>query len=164
MKTLLLMFLAIAISGLAVAHHGYAQFDTRAVITLKGTVTDFHYVNPHSVVEFDVKDDQGQVESWKGELTSPSHLGPRGWSATTLEPGQKIKRPRAQNRWRKLIRTLTAGISGCLSAGPVPQGSSLAPYSPSCCVLALLQSDRVSRSPSIPCGASPASRTRQVTR
>jgi len=90
MKTLLLMFLAIAISGLAVAHHGYAQFDTRAVITLKGTVTDFHYVNPHSVVEFDVKDDQGQVESWKGELTSPSHLGPRGWSATTLEPGQKI--------------------------------------------------------------------------
>jgi Family of unknown function (DUF6152) len=90
MKSFLLVFLAIAIPSSVVAHHGYAQFDTRSVVTLKGTVTDFHYVNPHSVVEFDVKDDKGQVESWKGELTSPSHLGPRGWTATTLQPGDEI--------------------------------------------------------------------------
>jgi Family of unknown function (DUF6152) len=90
MKSLLLVLLAIAIPGSAGAHHGYAQFDTKAVVTLKGIVTDFHYVNPHSVVEFDVVESDGQVQSWKGELTSPSHLSPRGWTATTLEPGQKI--------------------------------------------------------------------------
>lgn len=90
MKSLLLILLAITTAGSAGAHHGYAQFDTRSVVTLKGTVTDFHYVNPHSVVEFDVKDDKGQIESWKGELTSPSHLNPRGWTATTLQPGDEI--------------------------------------------------------------------------
>ncbi len=90
MKSLLLVFLAIAIPGSAGAHHGYAQFDTKTVVTFQGTVTDFHFVNPHSVVEFDVKDDKGQVRSWKGELTSPSHLGPRGWTATTLEAGDQI--------------------------------------------------------------------------
>ena len=72
------------------AHHGWAQFDTKAVITLKGIVTDFHYVNPHSVVEFDVKDDKGQVHSWQGEMTSPSHLSPLGWTPATLEPGDQI--------------------------------------------------------------------------
>jgi hypothetical protein len=90
MKSLLLVFLAITIPGSADAHHGYAQFDTKVVVTFQGTVTDFHYVNPHSVVEFDVKDGKGQVQSWKGELTSASHLNPRGWTATTLQPGDEI--------------------------------------------------------------------------
>jgi len=38
-------------------------------ITLKGTVMDFHFVNPHSVVEFrGIKDDKGQVQVWEGEI------------------------------------------------------------------------------------------------
>jgi hypothetical protein len=90
MKSLLLIFLTLIIPGSAGAHHGYAQFDTKAAVTFQGTVTDFHYVNPHCVVEFDVKDDHGQVQSWKGELTSPSHLNPLGWTATTLQPADQI--------------------------------------------------------------------------
>jgi Family of unknown function (DUF6152) len=90
MKGLLLVFLAIIIAGSAGAHHGYAQFDTKIVVTLQGAVTDFHFVNPHCVVEFDVKDAQGQVQSWKGELSSSSHLAPRGWTATTLQPGDQM--------------------------------------------------------------------------
>jgi hypothetical protein len=90
MKSLLLVFLVILIPGSAGAHHGYAQFDTKVVVTLQGTVTDFHFVNPHCVVEFDIQDDKGQVQSWKGELSSSSHLAPRGWTATTLQPGDEI--------------------------------------------------------------------------
>lgn len=74
----------------ASAHHGYAAFDTTTVVTFHGTVTDFHFVNPHCVVEFDVKDDQGKVQNWKGELSSSSHLAPRGWSANSLEAGDEI--------------------------------------------------------------------------
>src|SRR6266699_1955996 len=80
----------VIITGLAEAHHGYAAFDTKAVVTFQGTVTDFHWTNPHCIVDLDVKDDSGQVRTWHGELTSPSHLSPRGWTATTLESVDKI--------------------------------------------------------------------------
>jgi hypothetical protein len=71
------------------AHHGWAAFDTKAETTLQGTVVDFHFVNPHSVVEFEVKDDQG-VHKWQGELSAPNQLVTNGWTATTLEQGDLI--------------------------------------------------------------------------
>jgi hypothetical protein len=74
----------------AYAHHGWAAFSAGPQITIKGTVTEFHFVNPHSVVEFQVKDEKGRVAEWEGEMTSPSHLVPRGWTATSLEIGEKI--------------------------------------------------------------------------
>jgi len=76
--------------GVAEGHHGYAAFDTKAVVTVEATVTDFHWTNPHCVVEFDMKDSAGQVRKWQGEMSSPRHLAPRGWTATTLESGDKI--------------------------------------------------------------------------
>jgi hypothetical protein len=94
-KNILLPFMTMFVGlvlmpGSAAAHHGYAAFDRNVEITFTGTVIDFHWTNPHCIVEFDVKDDKGQVHAWKGELTSPSHLAPRGWSAATLEAGDKI--------------------------------------------------------------------------
>ena len=88
----LILFLLLAAS--AVAHHGYAAFDTSAEVTLKGTVTDFHFVNPHCVIEFDVKDDKGptpnSVQNWKAELTSANHLAPKGWTESTVESGDQL--------------------------------------------------------------------------
>lgn len=95
MKNILSTLLAAAVlfvaPNSAKGHHGWAQFDTKAQLTLKGTVTDFHFVNPHSIVEFDAKDDKGEVRQWQGELTSPSHLAPLGWTATSLQSGDEIK-------------------------------------------------------------------------
>jgi hypothetical protein len=87
MKTILLLLL---FAALATAHHGYAAFDTSAEITWKGTVTDFHFVNPHCVIEFDVKDSNGQMQNWKAELTSANHLAPKGWSESTIQAGEEI--------------------------------------------------------------------------
>ena len=84
MKPLALLLL---IAASAVAHHGYAAFDTSAEVTIKGTVTDFHFVNPHCVIEIDVKDDKGQVQNWKAELTSANHLAPKGWTEASVQPG-----------------------------------------------------------------------------
>jgi Family of unknown function (DUF6152) len=88
MKTLFAFLLMI--SGTASAHHGYAAFDTTTTVTFRGTVTDFHFVNPHCVVEFDVQDDRDNIQNWKGELSSSSHLAPRGWNAAALQAGDKI--------------------------------------------------------------------------
>jgi hypothetical protein len=84
----LLLFLLIP--GIAGAHHGYAAFDTTAEVTLKGTVTDFHFTNPHCVIEIDVKDDKGEVRNWKAELTSANHLAPKGWTEASVQPGDEL--------------------------------------------------------------------------
>ena len=80
--------LALAVPLLA--HHGWAAFDSLKTITLKGTVKEFHFINPHSVVEFATKDSEGRVQDWEGELTSPSHLVPAGWSRNSLDQGDAV--------------------------------------------------------------------------
>ena len=78
--------------GSARAHHGWAAFlsGPGSEITLKGTVKEFHFVNPHSVVELEVKDEKGQVQVWEGELTSNTNLAPRGWTAISIEYKEAI--------------------------------------------------------------------------
>ena len=71
------------------AHHGFTAFDRTAEVTLHATVTEFHFTSPHAVVEFEAIED-GQVQKWQVELGSRSHLALRGWTATTIEPGNKL--------------------------------------------------------------------------
>ena len=94
MRNLLLSFIAIAaallwVPGSMFAHHGWAAFESGSQITLKGTVVEFHFVNPHSIVEFEVKDDKGK-QVWEGELSSAANLASRGWTATSLEDKEEI--------------------------------------------------------------------------
>jgi len=72
------------------AHHGQAGYDTSAAVTVNGAVTDFKFVNPHSIVSLDAKNEKGETEAWQGELTSPNHLIRAGWTATTLKPGDQV--------------------------------------------------------------------------
>lgn len=85
-----LLTLLLLMPGTAGAHHGYANFDTSAEVTLKGTVTDFHFTNPHCVIEINVKDEKGQVENWKAELTSANHLAPKGWTESSVQAGDEL--------------------------------------------------------------------------
>jgi len=78
----------LATTAVPVAHHGLAAFDRTTKVTLTGTVTDFHFVTPHAVVEFEVKDDAGRIQTWQAEMTSPKSL--KGWTATSLEPGDVV--------------------------------------------------------------------------
>ena len=89
MKTFALgLVVVLAAAGVVSAHHGLTAFDQTTKITLKGTVTEFHFVNPHCVVVFDVKNDKGQVEKWQAEMTNPAHM--KGWTATSLEAGDVV--------------------------------------------------------------------------
>jgi Family of unknown function (DUF6152) len=77
-------------SGLLLAHHGTAAYDTSKSVTVKGTVTDFQFVNPHVIILLDVTDDKGTAQKWQGELTSPNHLVRAGWTKVSIKPGDQI--------------------------------------------------------------------------
>ena len=74
----------------ALAHHGTAAYDTKTVVTVKGTMTDFRFTNPHVQLYFDVKNDKGEIEKWQAELTAPNKLARAGWTKHTLNPGDTI--------------------------------------------------------------------------
>lgn len=74
----------------AFAHHGTAEYDNTKTISQQGTVTALQYLNPHALILFNVKDDKGQSTEWTAELQSPNLLSRRGWSRSTLKPGDQI--------------------------------------------------------------------------
>src|SRR3974390_3938535 len=73
------------------AHHGEANYDTDKVVSVKGTVTDFQFINPHTLISLDVKNDKGEIEKWSCEARSPGMLvRASGWDKTTLKAGDVI--------------------------------------------------------------------------
>ena len=81
---------SLGLSGLALAHHSFAAFDVTTQKEITGTVKKFDYTNPHTWVWIDVANDHGGVDTWGFEGMSPNYLGRRGWTRTTLKPGDKI--------------------------------------------------------------------------
>jgi hypothetical protein len=80
----------LTIVGPIFAHHGTAAYDTTQETTVKGTVTDFLFINPHTVIFLDVKNDKGDVEHWQVDAQSPNQLTRDGWNKNTLKPGDQI--------------------------------------------------------------------------
>jgi hypothetical protein len=78
------------IASVAFAHHGTANYDTSKQITVKGSVTDFQFVNPHVLISMDGKDESGKSQKWQGELTSPNHLMRAGWTKSSIKTGDTI--------------------------------------------------------------------------
>jgi len=79
-------------SGLAWAHHSFAMFDFTRVVTIKGTVKEFQWANPHVIlwVEPEAKDGIKQAP-WFAELTSPGNLTRVGWDKRVFKGGERIE-------------------------------------------------------------------------
>jgi hypothetical protein len=73
-----------------IAHHGNAAYDETKEVTLKGTVTEFEWANPHAQIYFDVKDAKGNVVHWGCETLSPGKLVRAGWTKDAVKPGDHI--------------------------------------------------------------------------
>ena len=78
------------VSGLAFAHHGAAGYESSKVTTLKGTVTEFRFQNPHAQIFLDVKDSTGKVQNWILEAVGIATLSRSGWSKSIMKPGDEI--------------------------------------------------------------------------
>lgn len=72
------------------AHHGSSNYDMSKSVSVKGTVTQFAFINPHSAVHLEAKDDKGHVEQWLIEADSPNNLARAGWSRDSLKPGDVV--------------------------------------------------------------------------
>jgi hypothetical protein len=80
----------LAVCGPLYAHHGSAAYQSKAVEMKAATVTKFSWNNPHAVVAFDVKDDQGNVAHWIAEIGSPTNISVLGWTRNSLHPGDVV--------------------------------------------------------------------------
>jgi len=86
----------LTVSGPVVAHHGTnASYDRTNQGTLKGTVTEFRYANPHPQLFVDIRDDSGRITNWGCEIAAnPYQLTLSGWtkqrSVNALKPGTPV--------------------------------------------------------------------------
>ena len=82
---------AIAIVSLPLfAHHGNAVYDDTKTITLKGTVAQWVWSNPHCILHLDVTDERGQVVGWIVETENPTSMFNIGWTKTSMKPGDQV--------------------------------------------------------------------------
>ena len=92
MKKLIIAALAALVFALpAQAHHSFAvHFVGDHLVEVTGTVKEFRFTNPHGVLTFTAVNDSGEEVEWRAETNSPNVLRRRGWSADSLQPGDKI--------------------------------------------------------------------------
>jgi hypothetical protein len=74
----------------AQAHHSMAMFDQTKVVTLKGTVKQFQWTNPHCYIQLMVKDASGKEKEWSLEMGAPMYLYAKGWRPSILKVGMAI--------------------------------------------------------------------------
>jgi hypothetical protein len=87
---ILALGIGVSISSPLFAHHGNAAYDTEKKITLKGTVTQWNWSNPHCILQLDVTDDAKQVVHWYAETENPSTMIRQGWTLHSFNPGDQV--------------------------------------------------------------------------
>jgi Family of unknown function (DUF6152) len=76
--------------GPAIAHHGEAAYETAKRLTVRATMTEFKWVNPHCQLRFDVSDDKGNKQHWNVQAINPLMLSRYGWTRDSLKPGDMV--------------------------------------------------------------------------
>jgi len=79
-----------AAAGAAMAHHSFAMFDAEHPIDIAGTVKEFRFVSPHTILIVDVKGEDGSIKSWILEGGAPGLQAREGLTSKSLKPGDEI--------------------------------------------------------------------------
>jgi hypothetical protein len=129
-KTVVMVFMVavglLTVSGPSLAHHANAVFDVGKRITVKGTVTEWFWANPHCLLRLEVKDANGQVVNWVAETQAPPNMIPWGWSKQSFKPGddvtltlEPVKNGQPLGRILQAVlpdgKTLVAGAAGTVA-------------------------------------------------
>lgn len=86
-----LTLVAAALAAPVEAHHSFAvHFVADKLVTVTGRVDEFSFRNPHGVVMLTAADEGEGAEVWKIETNSPNILRRRGWSETSIKPGDVV--------------------------------------------------------------------------
>jgi hypothetical protein len=93
MKALLIIaiFGGLVVTGSPVfAHHGDAAYVNTPTVLKNAVVTEYDWMNPHSLIKVDYKDENGKVQHWTMEIGSTPSMMLHGWSRTTMKPGDVV--------------------------------------------------------------------------
>lgn len=92
MKSLFVFALfGIVLGAGASAHHSFGAFyHEEQSVSIEGTITEFHYINPHAWVYIAARDLSGVVRSVGAEWANPGRLNQQGIRKDTLKPGDHV--------------------------------------------------------------------------
>ena len=71
------------------AHHSW-PLNLSRLVTVKGTVMEFAWENPHPMITLEVRTDDGQMEKWLVGGPAINRMEANGWTKTTVRPGDVI--------------------------------------------------------------------------
>ena len=108
MKTLLVsvvVTLAVVASAVSLSAHHTWPVSYDQLVTVKGTVMEFAWENPHPMITLDVRTDDGKMETWMVGGPAVTRMEANGWTKTTVKPGDVITGIGYQfNDGQKIIR------------------------------------------------------------
>ena len=92
MMTVWLAVLVVLMSaGAGLAHHSLANHETTKAIRVKGTIAQFHAINPHSFIYLEEKNAEGQmIRRWAVEGPGATLLARRSLNKV-VKPGDVIE-------------------------------------------------------------------------
>lgn len=83
--------LLMAVAQMVHAHHSVrAHYDTSRTIEISGTVVEWQFRSPHTVIVLDVMNDDGLAERWSVEASSVPTMSRLGFDRNTFAPGDEI--------------------------------------------------------------------------
>ncbi len=85
---LIILTLVFAAAPLS-AHHSWPVSNDR-LVTVKGTVVEFAWANPHPMITLEVQGNDGRTEKWKVGGPAINRMTANGWTKTTVKPGDVI--------------------------------------------------------------------------
>jgi len=80
----------VAAGSAALAHHSFAMFDAEHPMDISGTVKEFRFVSPHTILVVTVKGQDGATKDWILEGGAPGMLVREGINSKALKPGDEI--------------------------------------------------------------------------
>ena len=91
MKTLLgVVAVALALVSVPLSAHHSWPISRAQLVTVKGTVTEFMWGNPHPMITLEVRTDDGKTEKWLVGGPAVTRMEANGWTRTTVKPGDVI--------------------------------------------------------------------------
>jgi len=87
---LLVLVLGLAAGAVSVSAHHSWPVSYGQLVTVKGTVTEFAWGNPHPMMTLEVRADDGTVERWQVGGPAITRMEANGWTKTTVKAGDVI--------------------------------------------------------------------------
>jgi hypothetical protein len=93
MKTLLasvVVTLAVVAGAVSLSAHHSWPVNMGKLVTVKGTVMQFEWANPHPMITLEVRTDDGKMETWLIGGPAINRMEANGWTKTTVKPGDML--------------------------------------------------------------------------